>query len=200
MTLEENLKTLDELALKGQNASDYPYGDEVIYERCNSAISISNRRTPRRDFYKTVEQSKELLLKLIYQPQSIELLGERIKFIFEKVTSYGEEQRSTRKNEFGAPEVGRKYRPFVEEKKLYIEVSNPYVIKTTINIKNFERIFGLEQIEPPSINKAGVIIHGPFLNGVPTGKKQINGTVENETEFALHEINEINTVLKNFMK
>lgn len=88
MTLEENLRRIDELTLVGQDLSDYQ--DEIVYTGC-SEISFFNNRTPKRDFYKTVEQTKELLPKLYCQPEIIDLLNGSINLIYIKQTRHEKE-------------------------------------------------------------------------------------------------------------
>lgn len=71
MTLEENLKTIDELALKGQNLDDNPYEDDLEYVKGYKIPIINNYRSVKRDFYKMIEQIKMILPLLDYQPDNI---------------------------------------------------------------------------------------------------------------------------------
>lgn len=122
MTLEENLRRIDELTLVGQDLSDYQ--DEIVYTGC-SEISFFNNRTPKRDFYKTVEQTKELLPKLYCQPEIIDLLNGSINLIYIKQTRHEKEYIID----------GMVY----SNQKLYIEISTPYTLKITFDDETTER-------------------------------------------------------------
>lgn len=157
MTLEENLRRIDELALVGQDVSDYLYEDEIVYTRCNNEILLRNYRKPKIDFYKIVEQSKELLPKLYCQPKIIELLNGGINLIYTKQTYH---------------EVEYSFGKVFTNQKLFIEISIPYIAKITFDSEETQK------------NREETIWCG---------------SLEKEMEIPLHEINEINTVIKNLM-
>jgi len=71
MTLEENLRKIDELALKGQNLNDNPYEDDLEYVKGYKIPIAVNYRSAKRDFYKMLEQIKMILPLLDYQPDNI---------------------------------------------------------------------------------------------------------------------------------
>ena len=160
MTLEENLRRIDELALAGQDLSDCPYRDELIYtEHSDIFFTLCNHRTPRRDFYKTVEQTKELLPKLYCQPEKIVLVNDSINLIYIKQTRHEKEYILD----------GMTY----TNQKLYIEISTPYTLKITFDDETTER---------------------------EKWKIVWESNLEKEMEIPLHEINTLNTVIKNFVE
>lgn len=160
MNLEEGLRRIDELALAGQDLSDYPYRDEIIYtEHSDIFFTLYNHRTLRRDFYKMVEQAKELLPKLYCQPERIDLLNDSINLIYKKQAHHKKEYILG----------GITY----TNQKLYIEISTPYALKITFNNETIER---------------------------KEWKTVWNSNLEKEIEIPLHEINTLNTVIKNFME